>query len=369
MNFNCIILIALFPFLACSSGHRGSVDGHAEEDKMSGAEAIGEIVSEITSNPMCVFQDSRNNYWFGGAEEGVYKFDNQNLILYTKDDGLCSHTVLGIQEDKIGNLYFDTTEGVSKFDGLKFITLEPVKTSDTYGQWKLQADDLWFRVGWNHPGAFRYDGESLYELEFPTNGLGDAFNRKYPSVSFSPYGVYSIYKDSKGSVWFGTSSLGACRYDGEKISWVNEHHLVETEGGGSPGIRSILEDKNGDYWFSNTRYRYEVMSETTTLNGTIHADFNKADGLEINEGNGKIEFPYFMSIAEDQHGSIWIATYSDGIWKSDGDKLIQIPIHCDVKEPTLFSVYIDNLGSTWLTSHNAGVLKLNNDAFEKFKIQ
>ena len=58
--------------------------------------------------------------------------------------------------------------------------------------------------------VYRYDGKSLHRLEFPKTKVGDEHIAKYPrskfpNVKYSPYDVYSIFKDSKGHLWFGTA--------------------------------------------------------------------------------------------------------------------------------------------------------------------
>lgn len=329
--------------------------------------AAGKSVSEMTEGIMVVFQDSQNNYWFGGSEQGVYKYDGKILVLYTMEDGLCSHDVLGIQEDKFGNLYFDTLKGVSKFDGQRFSTLEIIDGIFSKNEWKLEPDDLWFRMGWNKNGPYRYDGKSLYYLEFPKTSQADKFYAKYPNASFTPYGIYSMYTDSKGSLWFGTSSLGACRYDGKTISWLYERHLVETPDGGNPGIRTILEDKNGHFWISNTHYRYEILPESSVMNGTIQVNYRKETGIGYAYDNGEIDYPYFMSIAENKEGDLWIVTYSDGVWRYDGHELHHYPIKDGDANVLLYAIYKDNQGMLWLVSHNAGVYNFNGKTFEKFR--
>lgn len=61
--------------------------------------------------------------------------------------------------------------------------------------------------------VYQYDGKSLHRLEFPRTKAGDEFiarfpRSEFPNVKSSPYDVYTIYKDSKGSVWFGTATVG-----------------------------------------------------------------------------------------------------------------------------------------------------------------
>lgn len=328
--------------------------------------SIGKPVSEMDKGIMVIFQDRNDTYWFGGGESGVYTYDGKSLILFTVDDGLCSHRVLGIQEDQFGNIFFDTSEGVSKFDGEKFTTLAVIESKTSKNEWKLAPQDLWFRMGYDKNGPYRYDGKSLYQLAFPKPEQADTFHATYPNASYNPYGIYTLHTDSKGNVWFGTASLGVCRYDGKTISWLYEQQLTETPGGGDFGIRSIIEDKEGYFWFCNTRYRYEILPGSSEVNGTNYLNYRTENGVGTSTETNEDDFPYFMSIAEDNEGDLWMATYSDGVWRNDGEKLIHYPIKGGDTDVLLFSIYKDNQGTLWLGTHNAGVYKYDGNSFEKF---
>jgi hypothetical protein len=96
----------------------------------------------------------------------------------------------------------------------------------------------------------------LYNLEFPKHYLHDEIYPRVVNSFFSPYEVYSIYKDRKGAIWFGTSVFGACRFDGKTVKWMYEDDLTYVPNGGTFGIRSIFEDKEGSFWFCNTWHKY-----------------------------------------------------------------------------------------------------------------
>lgn len=362
------ILLA-FLFLSCSGQQQAqwSKDGVMDSNRAAVKSSLGEVVAEMDTSLTCVFQDSRDNYWFAGGKRGVFKYDGKSLVLFSKKDGLCSNAILGIQEDKSGNLYFDTQEGVSQFDGQQFTTLEVIENPATKNEWKLAPDDLWFRMGWNKNGPYRYDGESLYHLTFPKTEQADKFYAAYPNASFNPYGIYSLYRDSKGMVWMGTSSLGVCRYDGETISWLYEEQMTTTPGGGALGIRSTLEDKAGYFWFTHTRYRYAILAGNSDRNGSTYINYKKEKGVGFTQENGEMDFPYFMSIAEDNEGDLWMVTYDDGVWRNKGEELIHYPIKDGEKAVLLFSIYQDQQGILWLGTHNAGVYKYNGSNFERFE--
>lgn len=360
--FYCVMII----FSSCKGQ---SVPGNEtpSPEKENTVSVTGKVVSEMDSSAVLIYQDRQDNYWFGSKEGGVYRHDGKAITHFTKKDGLCSYFILGIQEDKLGNIFFDTPECISKYDGQKISTLEVVNTPSTNKEWKLEPDDLWFRMGWGKGGPYRYDGDSLYYLEFPKSDLADTFYAEYPNSSYNPYDIYSWYKDSKGNVWFGTVSLGVCRYDGTSVSWLYEEQLTKTPSGGDFGIRSIVEDKDGYFWFSNSRYRYEILPTSTERNGTDYIDYKRENGVGYSDKNKEIEYPYFMSIVEDNDGNLWLD--SDGLWQNNGEQLTPFSIGNRRSNESLISIYKDNNGDLWASVPNDGTYKFNGEAFERFHFE
>lgn len=322
---------------------------------------IGDTIDRIDGTIMVVFQDGNDNYWFGSKTKGVYKYDGKSLVQFTKKHGLCSNGVRGIQEDKNGEIYFDTVHAISKYDGKKFETLTAIRnTMMVQNKWELSPDDLWFGGKWGENGAYRYDGETLYHLEFPKADIHQEFLDKYPNITFSPYDVYALYKDKNGYMWFGTVTFGVCRFDGKNVSWIIEEELRELEDGRAPGVRAILEDKNGHFWFSNILNKYEILSDSThTL------QYKRLQGIDKAK-KGKLNFPYLMSMTNDQNGNLWMVSYAEGVWKYDGEQLSHYPILKNNQQIKLYSINTDNHGNIWIGTHDEGVYKLNGSVFEKF---
>jgi hypothetical protein len=67
----------------------------------------------------------------------VYDAATKTLINYTTKDGLCNNQLWRIIEDEKGNLYFNTKNGISKYDGKTFTTLKPVKSTSPDKGWRL----------------------------------------------------------------------------------------------------------------------------------------------------------------------------------------------------------------------------------------
>ena len=332
--------------------------------------AKGEIVAELDNAIWHVFRAKSGDYWFGSHDRGVYRYDGETLVNFTTEDGLCDNSLgLGrIQEDESGNIYFNTAKGISRFDGTSFTTLSPngsdsATNDSTTGDWKLQPDDLWFQGAQDAGALYRYDGEVLHRLEFPKTEEGDEHYRqtprdRFPNANYSPYDVYSIFKDREGNVWFGTAILGACRFDGETFAWLSENKLRN----GSFGTRSIIEDREGRFWFCNSLHRYEVE-----LSDTAGPKFLKVDGLRDPNDPSKELFGGIMSSIVDRTGALWMATYGDGVWRYDGESITHYPVRDGDKAITLFSIYEDNQGVLWLGTQEDGVFRLDGTTFEPFR--
>lgn len=320
----------------------------------------GVTITQIDKTIWTIYQDKKSNYWFGSKENGVYYYNGQRLKHITTENGLVSNEIRGIQEDANGNVYFDTEKGVSKFDGRTFKTLQIANPASPLNDWVLKPDDLWFRMGFKS-GAYRFDGKYLHYLKFPTSPQENMFYMKNPNTSLKPYGLYTIYKDRKGYMWFGTASLGVCRYDGRVLSWHYEEQLQTTPNGGDFGTRAIFEDKNGKFWINNTRFRYVIETY-----GYKSVTFKKESGIGYLNKTNKMEFPFFLSITEDNKGNLWMATYENGVWKYNGKELIHYPVKDGETDVLLFTIYKDNKGVLWLGTHNAGVYTFNGHTFEKF---
>jgi len=311
----------------------------------------GDSIAELGKSIMVVYQDRKNNFWFGSWETGVYKYDGKELVNYTTEHGLINNRIDEIKEGNSGNIYFvsaNATSSISKFDGNEFTTLTAVPSEN----WKLEPTDMWFKYSYGNTGkVYRYDGITLYELKLPN-----------PPNLPNPFDVYSIYKDRKGNLWFGTNPVGVCRYNGKSFEWITEEDVTEFRNEGANGVRSIMEDKNGDFWF-NTEYRYSIYDSTTLNSKKFYTRHKSIGGLD---GKKDSNLDEYLSSVIDDNNNLWFVTYLDGVWKYDGTKITHYPIQEESKQISLFSIYKDNNGELWLGTHENGSYKFNGTTFEKF---
>ncbi len=346
MKLNMFLILILLTLLTCCNGQT------TEQWATTEPGLKRDVVTELGNNIMVVYQDRKNVYWFGSWETGVYKYDGKELVNYTTKHGLINNRIDEIKEDKLGNIYFVSANvplAISKFNGNYLTTLKAVPSEN----WKLESTDMWFKHSYgNTRKVYRYDGNTLFELQLPNP----------PDLS-DPFDIYSIYKDRKGNIWFGTNPVGVCRFDGTSFNWITEEDVTEFRNEGANGVRSIIEDKNGDFWF-NTEFRYSVYDSTTLNSNRFYRRHKSIGGLD---GKNDSHLDEYLSSTIDEHNNLWFVTYLDGVWKYDGSKITHYAVQDNSKDISLFSIYKDNNGDLWVGTHDNGVYKFNGQTFERFK--
>lgn len=349
MKVTTLLFVSMLSLLTSCKGQFSNSNDHSLP--LRAINIKGDTVKELGSNIMVIYQDKSNNYWFGSWKTGVYRYDGKTLINYTTKHGLYTDRVDDIKEDRSGNIYFsgmNPNATITKFDGNSFTHIKATPSNE----WELDTNDLWLLYPHqNEQKVYRFDGNTLYELTLP----------KPPQLDHS-FDVYSIYKDRKGNIWFGTNPVGVCRYDGRSFEWITEEDVTEFRDGGANGVRSIMEDKNGDFWF-NTENRYSVYDSATLASDQFYTRHESIGSLDGKNTSGLNEY---LSTVRDNENNLWFVTYRDGVWQYDGTKITHYTVQDKAKDITLFSIYKDNNGALWLGTHENGAYKFNGKTFEKF---
>lgn len=361
MKLTIFYIVALSIFTSCGTNTK-----NVYLEKPNQLETKGDTVKELSNNIMVVYQDTKNNYWFGSWQDGLYKYDQKSIIHYTTKNGLPSNRVEEIKEDKQGNLYFNTSKGLCEYNGNRFLILTEVVNTDS--DWELNPDDIWFKNLEYSEYVYRINGKNLYKLKLPKTELGEEYVLKYSNYP-NPYAIYCIYKDSKQNIWFGTAVLGVFRYDGKSFDWISEQDVTEIHNGPSNGVRSIAEDKNGDFWF-NTEYRYSIYNKDSSIKSDTNniTFYKRIKSIGCLDGKKNGDLNEYLSIIKDNNNNLWIAIYLHGVWMYDGEKIKHYPIQVNSKNIPIYCLYKDNNGNIWLGTDENGVFKFNGQTFDKFKL-
>ncbi len=67
------------------------------------------------------YEDRQGNIWFSAEGYGVYRYDGANFAQFTTENGLTTNVIQSIFEDNKRQIWFGTWQGISLYDGAKFM--------------------------------------------------------------------------------------------------------------------------------------------------------------------------------------------------------------------------------------------------------
>ncbi len=168
-----------------------------------------------------------------------------------------------------------------------------------------------------------------------------------------PSGIRSILEDSQGNFWFGSHQEGLCLFDGKKMTYfTTKNGLSDNQ------IRSIFEDSNGKIWFEggNGISSYDGKKITTHT----EKDYSATDKWQTAKNDLWFkgdEISHYNQ--QEQH---------PGVYRYDGNLLSYLILPISSKENYDFSYSISTPfckgknGMVWFGTYNA-VFGYNGTAF------
>ncbi|BBE20851.1 adenylate cyclase [Aquipluma nitroreducens] len=330
------------------------------------------VFTHITENDgLCnnlvysILNDKSGNIWFG-TNEGVSKYGGSLFTHYTRNEGLSNNKVFSILKDKSGNLWFGTFGGgIIRYDGKSFLNYtekEGLANDKVFSMFQDKSGNMWF--GTDGGGVSKYDGKSFTNF---TQKEGLSNNK-----------VFCIAQDKPGNLWFGTYGGGVSKYDGQSFT-----NYTVKEGLCNNFVLSILNDRNGNLWFGTDGGGVSnlILEKSDKLHGntTIKSqsfvpqfiNYTTKDGLPNN---------YVFSIFQDNDENIWFGTGGGGLAKFDGKYFTTYTENEGLSNNNVLSITQDKNDNLWFgtrfglsklksgalnaNANNAGLPLFNNFAYE-----
>ena len=294
---------------------------------------------------------------------------------WTIKNGLPANTVRDIAQTPDGYLWLATTNGLVRFDGMRFTVFNTKNTPEITNNriTRLYVDRegiLWFGADYGDlahikNGKFKkfYLGRniggiiinSIYQdihgkLWVGTFGQGLFFVEKDKVIRYkSPEGlsinvsIASLYEDSKGNMYVGTLDglyiLRNGKMEKKRFKNINQ----------SFNVFSIFEDSESNLWIGTNLGLIRIKENK-------HFLFSKKNGLHND---------YINAILEDVHRNIWVGTPS-GI------------IRLKKREPDFFNIedffdssviscfFEDRESSIWIGTYGSGLKRLREGKFTTY---
>ena len=306
---------------------------------------------EVDSNKL--LRDRDGGLWIGTHQHGLIHVHNGKTDVFTKSDGLSGDISCSLFEDREGNIWYGSTQGLDRFrelpvtsvstkQGLSSDAAESLVTGKDGSVWIATRDGL-TRFKHSQTTIFRHTNglpddfvQSLYEdsrgrlwASFPAHGLGFLEDGKFVVVAGLPSEeVYSIAGDEQGNLWLcGNKGLSHLR-DGrfiETVPWSAMGHHQQA--------KVIVADRGG-IWLA-----FWIERSVLFFNdGRVQESYTSANGRELE----------VVDIRVDHDGALWAATHYTGLSRIKDGRIATLSTKNGLPCDTVLWSMEDNDRSVWL---------------------
>jgi ligand-binding sensor domain-containing protein/signal transduction histidine kinase len=249
--------------------------------------------------------------------------DRSLPVFYHPGAGL-SDEITCLQVTRSGALLVGTSGGLYRFAGNQFETLIP---NTIINRIEESVDGHLLIV--TDEGFVELDGTRV--IEHP--GLADR-------LGVGKGGIYHVFQDRKGAVWFCTS-IGLARVVNGSIERIQPYGKV-----GRNGVFRAYEDPRGNMW-------------VLQLNGIFRVSGNKLEPLAPN-------IPLLRAVKADGEGNLWVGTNGEGLMRFK-----YRPIRIFTKADGLannipMTVLSKRDGSLWVGNNCGGLSVLTGERFKTY---
>ncbi len=293
---------------------------------------------------------------------------------WTTEQGLPSNNVRRLLQSKDGFLWMSSFDGLTSFDGIRFITynkskVEGFNRNTVYALTETQDSTLW--IGTEGSGLFTYK------------------NGRFRKVGLEDFLFTSLYADSQDRIWLSGRNQGLRIYNPRNgiLESVDHAPLQEVS------IYSIRQDQDQAFWFATdgkglTKLRDQDFQTYTTAQGlpsdhVLEVFFDSQQQIWVGTTRGlarwsqdrfevipELEGLIIYELVEDASGSLWIAT-SSGLYRKNAltGQYEAFPKSERFPVTNVLDLLLDREGSLWIATYRNGLFRLKDGKFTNYTHQ
>jgi signal transduction histidine kinase/ligand-binding sensor domain-containing protein len=277
-------------------------------------------------------KDREGMLWFG-TNNGIARYDSENIEIYGLDQGLNLRNVFVLFEDSKGRLWVGgSLDSVTVIDfeaNLIYEISSSFNSGQIYGIMETKDGKIWIAnsgVGYN-----------IIDLEKNTIRQFNVEHGLLNSFSISPF------QDDEGLIWLSTGQ-GINILDlktGKNIKFTMENGLLANF------VIFFYQDEAGKLWISEGA-GFQILDNSKT---EIY-NFTEAEGLDGMRGTGKV--------IQDKSGKHWLSS-SNGLLFSyiESSGLIEKYALSNSESQVTNGILIDNQGQVWSSMFQGGLFKID----------
>ena len=304
-----------------------------------------------------IVEDSHGFLWFCTGN-GLSRFDGQQFVTYSPDDGLPAPSLNDLVEAGDGEYWIATNSvGVVRFDLRAPLPSDAKEIRSRFTVYRMSTEPVTNRVNvlykdagdvlWagTDGGLFRLN-ERAGEKAFQPVTLG------IPSHQDITVQVWSVAQDRAGNLWIGTK-FGLVRRlsDGRMTHYAIQASLDDDT------VAAVLVDRRGRLWIGHQTGLILVDPEALSTDKVMEASgvvpvgarrYTTRDGLNSND---------VLALRQSADGHLWIRTFGPALTEFDGEEFRSFVLGDRIGD-IIGSLTEDRAGNLWLGTTSRGALKI-----------
>lgn len=298
-------------------------------------------------NTYAMYGDASGTIWLG-TNRGLVKYKDGRKTVYTTANGLSDMSFVAIAADREGNLWLGTrSNGLSKLSNEQIVSF-------------TKAEGL-PEVNVHH--IFESRSGNVYAFSFLCCAIKftDGKVEQIPgseSPLFNSLWSGQVLLDHESNWWFVTQS-GLYRFRGPELQFRRGEKMNAVLGlPEKTSLVQIVETEDRRIWLSTSEgvvYELELQPEPRIVKTLILSDLNSAF----------TENP--IAMLTDNRGALWLATRNQGLGRLIEGKLDRIQPTEGLPDTAVRSLFLDSRGWLWIGLRNEGVSVLKNPGTESLR--
>ncbi len=320
-----------------------------------------QIKSDITKeNPITtIYIDSKDSIWIGTYRSGVYKFNpntgKTSHWFYNPNDStsICNNYISSIVEDKNGNIWVGTFNGLNKLDPKTSMT----KFKHYFKNKNCLSDNLiWAMTQSQHDKNKMWIGTAngITILNTATNTFTQIDIPNPDNLQFGSSSAFVVEElvDNDKIIWTNSYS-GLIRYNLTKNIFNRfAYDKNDMRSVVSNQINNVLKDRSGVLWVASHNGLSYLSTKNIKFNNTSSFAENYFNSGELNKLNIK-------AVAQTPDGQLWFGTdhglYQSGLLK----KGIEPNKNTKLKSENIWALSAGPNNDLWIGTYGYGLIRFN----------
>ncbi len=257
--------------------------------------------------------------------------------VWNSELGLPENSVHAIAQTADGYLWMGTEEGVTRFDGVQFVTY-------TYHNAPGLASDYILALAASRDGSLWIGTDSglSHYVAGASPGQPGRFVTLTAKDGLSGNVVLALAEDREGALWVGTSRGVNRIFNGRVEDWTRGHGIPQGQ------VNAIAVDAGGTLW----------VGTPGGLARFAGGQFVALAGRDWLAGDD------ITALAAAPDGSLWMGTQNHGIARIRAGQIVRSPVPLPWRDIT--ALLVDRDGALWMVFDRHGIGRLYGDRLDVY---